>query len=236
MCVWLPAGPTRQPSSFSASQRRGVHRSKTMRHAASCWKRWEAPLVRGTFGERHYWRGTFGERHIWWEAPLVRGTFGERHLWREAPVTRHLWRGHTPTKKQPSYFWHTHTHTHTHTRARTRGLLTLGRVCYLLWWSALHRWPKAVSQNAAQLCQMTYAMTFEREGLSYANIYPKINCCTGPLSPHTPTAVTYHEQLHYCTVMIGYSLGRMAMSYFLTKFPFIWSSLASHVCSSVHIP
>ena len=26
---------------------------------------------------------------------------------------------------------------------------------------------------------------------------------------HTPTAVTYHEQLYYCRCMIGHSLGRM---------------------------
>ena len=26
---------------------------------------------------------------------------------------------------------------------------------------------------------------------------------------HTPKAVTYHEQSHYCRYMIGHSLGRM---------------------------
>ena len=38
---------------------------------------------------------------------------------------------------------------------------------------------------------------------------------------HTPKAVTYHEQSHYCRFMIGHSLGRMDISYFLTTFPFI---------------
>ena len=43
----------------------------------------------------------------------------------------------------------------------------------------------------------------------------------GALSPHTPKAVTYHEQSHYCRFMIGHSLGRMDISYFLTKIPFV---------------
>ena len=31
---------------------------------------------------------------------------------------------------------------------------------------------------------------------------------TAPVFPHTPKAVTYHEQSHYCRSMIGHSLGR----------------------------
>ena len=45
--------------------------------------------------------------------------------------------------------------------------------------------------------------------------------CTAPLSPHTPKAVTYHEQSQHCRFMIGHSLGRMGSSYFLTTFPFM---------------
>ena len=36
-----------------------------------------------------------------------------------------------------------------------------------------------------------------------------------PLPPHTPKAVTYHEQSHYCRFMIGHSLG--AYGYFLVS-------------------
>ena len=36
--------------------------------------------------------------------------------------------------------------------------------------------------------------------------------------PHTPKAVTYHEQSHYCRFMIGHSLGRMDISFFLPHF------------------
>ena len=32
---------------------------------------------------------------------------------------------------------------------------------------------------------------------------------------HTPKAVTYHEQSHYCWFMIGHSLGRMESRYCL---------------------
>ena len=46
-------------------------------------------------------------------------------------------------------------------------------------------------------------------------------CGTAPSSPHTPNTVTYHEQSRYCRFMIGHSLGRMYISYFLTTFPFI---------------
>ena len=38
---------------------------------------------------------------------------------------------------------------------------------------------------------------------------------TAPLPPHTPKAVAYHEQSHYCRFMIGHSLGRMYISYFI---------------------
>ena len=44
---------------------------------------------------------------------------------------------------------------------------------------------------------------------------------TASFFPHTPMAVTYHEQSHYCRFMIGHSLGCMNISYFLTTFPFI---------------
>ena len=33
-----------------------------------------------------------------------------------------------------------------------------------------------------------------------------IACGTVPLSPHTPKAVTYHAQSHYCRFMIGHTL------------------------------
>ena len=36
--------------------------------------------------------------------------------------------------------------------------------------------------------------------------------------------------------MIGDSLGRMDIPYFLLTFPSIWGGLASHVCSSMQIP
>ena len=38
---------------------------------------------------------------------------------------------------------------------------------------------------------------------------------------HTPKAMTYREQSHYCRFMIGHSLGRMDIPCFLTTFPFI---------------
>ena len=37
-----------------------------------------------------------------------------------------------------------------------------------------------------------------------------LSLCVG--TPHAPTAVSYHEQSHYCRSMIGHSLGRMDIS------------------------
>ena len=52
---------------------------------------------------------------------------------------------------------------------------------------------------------------------------------TAVLSPHTPKAVTYHAQSHYCRFMIGHSLGRMNISYFLTTFPFLYEVVLLHM-------
>ena len=52
-------------------------------------------------------------------------------------------------------------------------------------------------------------------------LFPGWTMRTPPLCPHAPKAVTYHEQSHYFRFMIGHSLGRMDLSYFLTTFPFI---------------
>ena len=59
---------------------------------------------------------------------------------------------------------------------------------------------------------------------------------TAPLSPHTPKAVAYNEPTVMWLFMIGHTLGRMDIPYFLATFPFIWGSFASHVCSSIHVP
>ena len=42
-------------------------------------------------------------------------------------------------------------------------------------------------------------------------VRPQHPKCWDPISkhPHTPKAVAYHKQSHYCEFMIGHSLGRM---------------------------
>ena len=58
-----------------------------------------------------------------------------------------------------------------------------------------------------------------------------------PLSPNTPKAVCDLScTSRYCRFMIGHSLGRMDVFYFLATFPFIWGSPAPQVCSSIQIP
>ena len=47
--------------------------------------------------------------------------------------------------------------------------------------------------------------------------------------PHTPKAVTYHEQSHYCRFVIGHSLGRMDISFFLPHFR-LHEVVSLHMC------
>ena len=44
---------------------------------------------------------------------------------------------------------------------------------------------------------------------SAEHIYQRNVYRTGSHITHTPKAVTYHKQSHYCRFMIGHSLGRM---------------------------
>ena len=58
--------------------------------------------------------------------------------------------------------------------------------------------------------QLLYA-GFEA-GVWFGPLAPKVLGSDSKTRLHTPKAVPYHEQPHYCRFMIGHSLGRMESS------------------------